>query len=230
VEKRIGYAFRDARLLDLALTHRSHGHESGRRSRNNETLEFLGDAVLGFIVAERLFQEAAARTEVGSLSRQRAALVSEASLAPRARALALGEALRLGKGEESTGGREKDSLLADVFEAVVAAVYIDGGMDAARSFVLSQFPQGFKTERKASIGDPKTLLQEKLQARGRPLPEYRVVSSAGPDHDRSFSVEVLVGGRAVARGEGRSKKAASMEAARKALAKLKSILGRKVSS
>ena len=225
IQERIGYTFKDEGLLDLSLTHRSHGHETGRRTRNNETLELLGDAVLGFLVAERLFREAGARAAVGSLARERGALVSEAFLAPRARALRLGEALRLGKGEETTGGREKDSLLADAFEAVVAAIYLDGGMDAARDFVHSQFPPATGAERHEILGDAKTRLQEALQARGRPLPEYRVAASAGPDHDRSFSVEVLVGGKAVARGEGRSKKSASMEAARKALARLKSILG-----
>jgi ribonuclease-3 len=230
LQERIGRRFGDPALLDLALTHRSHGHESGRGRRNNEALEFLGDAVLGFLVAERLWEASGGRVEVGALARQRASLVSEVSLAPRACALGLGEVLRLGKGEEATGGREKDSLLADAFEAVVAAIYLDGGLEAARAFILEQFEQGLRPGRKKPLDDPKTRLQEALQARGRPLPEYRVTAASGPDHKRSFTVDVVIGGRSVARGEGRSKKVASIEAARKALEKLPAILKRRAAA
>lgn len=223
----LGRRFKDPSLLDLALTHRSHGHETGRRLRNNEALEFLGDAVLGFLVAEGLWSASKGKVEVGSLARQRSALVSEASLAPRARELGLGEVLRLGKGEETTGGREKDSLLADAFEAVVASLYLDGGLEAARKFIDAQFKGGYKLGRKGSLDDPKTQLQETLQAKGHPLPEYRVTASTGPDHKRSFTVEVLLEGKSVARGEGKSKKAASIEAARAALKSVKATRRRK---
>jgi len=196
------------------------GGESGPQPSDNETLEFLGDAILGFVVAETLRREGEPGIEVGRLSRRRSSLVSEASLAPRAAALGLGSALKLGRGEERTGGREKASLLADSFEAVVAAIYLDGGMRAARSFILRQFPEGFGTAAGEAAEDPKTLVQEYLQARGGALPEYRLVAEAGPDHARSFTVEIVVEGRSLARGEGRTKKAAGAEAARKALARL----------
>jgi ribonuclease-3 len=216
--KRIGHPFKDPDLLGLALTHRSFAHEVGERHRNNETLEFLGDAVLGFVVAEALRRDARAVTEVGLLSRWRSSLVSEASLAPRAVALGIDRALRLGKGEEATGGRQKPSILSDAFEAVVAAVYLDGGMRAARAFILRQFPEGIRVEGAGPGDDPKTRLQEIVQSRGDPLPEYRVASQVGPDHDRSFTVELLLSGKVVARGRGRTKKAAGVEAARAALA------------
>lgn len=217
LQKNLKYHFKDQGLLDLALTHRSHGHESGRPLRHNETLEFLGDAVLGFVVAEALRKAAAPEVPVGALSRTRASLVSEASLAPRAEALGLGAALRLGRGEEATGGRGKPSLLSDVFEAVVAAIYLDGGMRAARAFIIRQFPEGLEPGPVEPVGEPKSRLQELLQARGEPVPRYVVVSQEGPDNDRTFVVEVVVGDRALARGTGRTKKGAGQEAARAAL-------------
>jgi ribonuclease-3 len=224
LQDRLGYRFRQPDLLDLALTHRSHGHESGRPHRNNEILEFLGDAILGFVIADALRREAPL-AEVGHLTRRRAYLVSEVALAPRADRLGLGAALRLGKGEDSSGGREKPSLLADAFEAVVAAIYLDGGMGEARDFILRQFPGGRETSPSSEMGDPKTRLQELLQARGEGLPEYRLTSQSGPDHDRSFTVELVIGGRSVATGEGRTKKAAGAEAARIALARLEPTAG-----
>ena len=227
LQTRLGVRFEDAGLLDLALSHRSHGHETGRPRRNNEALEFLGDAILGFVVAGRLIEKAGSRHPVGALARHRASLVSEPSLAERARALGIGECLRLGKGEEATGGRDKDSLLADAFEAVVAAIHLDRGIEAAAAFVLDRFEGRFAVGRAGSVDDPKTKLQEALQAKGRPVPEYRVVEETGPDHDRRFKVEVVIGGRAAAAGEGRSKKSASAEAARRALKGLRSILARK---
>lgn len=220
LQEKLGHRFRDPALLELALTHRSFGPPSQRARRHNETLEFLGDAILGFVVAEALRREAPPDVEVGLLSRTRSSLVSEASLAPRARSLGLGEALRLGKGEESTGGREKPSLLADAFEAVVAAIYLDGGMRAARAFILRQYPEGIAIARGETAEDPKTRLQEILQARGAPLPVYRVASQEGPDHDRTFTVEILLEGRVVARGAGRTKKAAGARAAREALVRM----------
>lgn len=220
LQERLGYAFRNADLLDLALTHRSSGQDADGPRVDNETLEFLGDSILGFVVADALRREAGPEVEVGVLSRVRSSLVSEASLAPRARSLGLGPALRLGKGEERTGGRDKTSILADAFEAVVAAVYLDGGMRAARAFILRQFPEGIHASRPGGAGDPKTRLQEALQAEGRPLPEYRVVGQEGPDHARMFTIEVYLEGRSLARGKGRTKKAAEMESAKQALSRL----------
>jgi len=222
LEKRLGHHFRDPELLDLALRHRSYGHEAGSPERNNETLEFLGDAVLGFVVGWKLYDSAPPRAKVGDLSRRRAQLVSEASLAPRARALKIGEALRLGRGEEGSGGRGKDSILADALEALVAAIYLDSGMDAAREFILRTF-EGEIAVGAAPSADPKTELQEGLQAKGLPAPTYRVVKESGAAHSRTFEVEVLAGEEVLATGEGRSKKAAGSEAARKALKRLSSV-------
>jgi ribonuclease III len=227
LEARMGYRFRDADLLDLALTHRSFSHESGRPARDNESMEFLGDAVLGLVMASRLFEASRGRRVVGDLARRRAALVSESSLAANAAALGIGAALRLGIGEEGSGGRAKPSLLADALEAVIAAIYLDGGLDAAREFILARFEVSLSIPRAASADlDPKTRLQEKLQARGWPAPAYRVVGTSGPDHERRFTVEVLVRGQSVARGEGASKKAAGVEAAREALKRWRSILAK----
>ncbi len=220
----LGYRFRDPALLDLALTHRSYAHEAGDSGVDNEVLEFLGDAILGFVVASHLYEESAGRAEVGDLSRRRADAVSEASLWPLARALNLGNFLRLGKGEEAGGGREKASLLADAFEAVTAAIYLDGGLDAARAFVLRRLGEAEGLKHPAAAADPKTRLQEVLQSRGIPAPKYQVVEAKGPDHRRSFTVEVIVDGAPAGRGEGLSKKTASTAAAREALKRLAAIL------
>jgi ribonuclease-3 len=232
LQRRLGYRFRDEGILDLALTHRSASFESGAPGRHNEALEFLGDAVLGFVAASALYERAGDRALVGALARRRAAVVSEAALAAQARALDLGSALRLGKGEAGTGGRDKPSLLADAFEAVVAAIYLDGGLAAARAFILDRLGPELAAEgrRPAEDVDPKTRLQEILQARGVAAPEYRVVEAAGPDHSRRFTVEVVVEGRGVACGEGASKKAAGTEAARAALRKIRSIVRRRGSA
>jgi ribonuclease III len=217
LEARLGYRFRDRSILDLALRHRSHGHEGGSPDLHNERLEFLGDALLGFVVAERLFQAAGGRGRVGDLSRRRAELVSAASLAARARALSLGAHLRLGKGEEGSGGREKESLLADALEAVVAAIYLDGGLEAARRFIAALFANELSGLPPAPLSDPKSALQESLQARGLSVPEYRVVAESGNAQEPLFEVEVLSEGAVLGRGEGRTKKAAETEAARSAL-------------
>ena len=229
LQEKIGYRFRDPDLLDLALTHRSRSHEAGRAGRDNEALEFLGDALIGFVIATRLFEKARGRAEAGVLSRRRASLISEPSLAALARSLGIGESLRLGKGEDSSGGRTKPSLLADAFEAVAAAILIDGGMEAARTFVLAHLPADAAAPRRRAGGDldPKTRLQEILQAKGWPAPEYRVTGTAGPAHQRSFTVEVIAGGRSVGSGTSRSIKSAGVEAARAALRRVRSILARK---
>jgi ribonuclease-3 len=227
LQEKIGHRFRDLSLLDLALTHRSSANEAGRPGRDNEAMEFLGDAILGFVAAESLFGTRAKGDVVGSLSRRRAAMVSEPALARLSRALGVGEVLRLGRGETSSGGREKASILADAFEAIVAAIFLDGGLEAARAFVRAQIGEELAATRETDAIDPKTRLQEILQAEGMPPPEYRVVESSGPDHARAFVVEVVIGGRAVARSEGRSKKAAGTEAARRALEELEVLPRRK---
>jgi ribonuclease-3 len=217
LERKLGYAFRDASLLDLALRHRSQAVESGAPDRHNDRLEFLGDAILGFIVGERLFHEAGGGGKVGDLSRRRADLVSAPALAERARDLGLGAHLRLGKGEESSGGREKESLLADAFESVLAAIFLDGGLEAARGFVLRSLGPRIAIAATASPNDPKSRLQEILQARGLSVPEYRVVAESGSAQAPRFEVEVLSRGAILGRGAGRTKKIAEASAAREAL-------------
>ena len=204
----------------MALTHRSHANEQGLE-QNYERLEFLGDAVLGLVTAEWLFRRYTQHPE-GTLSKLKSQLVSARSLARYARGLGLGEALRLGVGEERSGGRGKRSLLADSLEAVFGAVYLDGGPEAARkvveAFLLSvEGPSSGNASAPEAPEDPKTDLQELLQARGWELPEYRVVAEIGPDHDKRFAVECWAGGECRGRGEGRSKKLAQQAAAADAL-------------
>jgi ribonuclease III len=201
----------------LALTHRSYCAEHPE-AHSNERLEFLGDAVLGLVVAEHLYATLPALAE-GDLARIRSAIVSTEALAPIARSLGVGEALRLGRGEIVSGGREKASLLADAFEALIGAVFIDGGTDRARTFVLGHLGSLIETEAgRAELGDPKNRLQELATRRGDAAPAY-VVEARGPDHDRSFRATVEVSG-IVARGEGTSKRRAERAAAQSALDEL----------
>jgi ribonuclease III len=224
LEDRIRYRFRDRGLLEHALTHRSRAHEDITGGvADNESLEFLGDAVLGFIIAEALFRDYPDLDE-GQKSKIKASLVSATTLALVGENLDLGPFLLLGRGEEKTGGRKKTALLADACEAIIAAVYLDGGMDAARELVLrevwslrSELAQAQAGTLTALTGDFKSALQELLQARERGLPEYRIVGESGPDHRKVFDVEVWVGGEVVARAEGRSKKEAEQRAAQLAL-------------
>jgi ribonuclease-3 len=205
---RIGHAFRDPELLQRALTHRSAG------SRNNERLEFLGDSLVNLVVAEALFQRWP-RADEGELTRARAALVREASLAGLARSLELGDRLELGPGELKSGGFRRDSILADAFEAVVAAIYLDAGFEACRAQVLAWFePMLVDLPRGGPEKDPKTRLQEWLQARQHPLPEYRLVATTGEDHDKLFLVECMLGALAVQRSaQGTSRRQAEQAAA-----------------
>jgi ribonuclease-3 len=218
----IAYRFRDRGLLEHAMTHTSRANEdvSGGVT-DNESLEFLGDAVLGFIVADLLFREFPDEDE-GEKSKMKAILVSTATLARVAERLQLGDHLLLGRGEEKTGGRRKQALLADGCEALIAAVYLDGGIEQARALVVRELG-GFIDELRqhgASAQDYKSALQELVQSRNHPLPEYRVVGSAGPDHRKLFDVEVLLAGEPLARATGPSKKEAEQEAARLALTRL----------
>lgn len=224
LQQALGYRFRDRALLERALTHRSRVHEDPSGAlRDNESLEFLGDAVLGFVIADLLFRTFPGFDE-GQKSKLKATLVSRATLARLGEGLALGDYLLLGRGEEKTGGRRKRALIANTFEALVAAIYLDGGLDAARTFLEGQFgPLVDEIRRAGGVGaaaDPKSALQEWLQSRGLALPVYRLVEERGPDHAKRFLVEVRVGGRVVAQGEGRSKKEAEQRAAAGALEQL----------
>ncbi|MEP7117140.1 MAG: ribonuclease III [Acidobacteriota bacterium] len=222
IEMRLRYRFKDRGLLEHALTHKSRAAEDPSGGvADNESLEFLGDAVLGFVVADLLYRDFPEFSE-GPKSKAKAALVSTTALADLSRTLGLGDDLLLGKGEAKTGGRAKTALLADVFEAIVAAIYLDGGIEAARTFVEFQLRLLIATVRdSASFGrDHKSALQETLQAQGRALPSYRVASETGPDHEKRFAVAAIVDGAVLATGSGRTKKEAEQEAARLALAAL----------
>jgi ribonuclease-3 len=222
LERRIGYRFRDRGLLEHALTHRSRVHEDASGGVfDNESMEFLGDSVLGFVIADMLFREFPQHNE-GHKSKLKASLVSAASLARLGEALDLGDFLILGRGEEKTGGRRKHAIIADCYEALIAAVYLDGGIDPARAFIERQFTSLIEEARRTGVAasftdDWKSALQEWLQSRGRGLPAYRLAAEIGPDHKKRFLVEVLVDGQPVAQAEGRSKKEAAQAAARAAL-------------
>lgn len=220
--RRIGFRFREAALARQALTHKSWTNEHREAGLgDNERLEFLGDAVLDLAVSERLMARFPEAPE-GLLSKLRAAMVDEASLSELARQIGLGELLYLGKGEEASGGREKASLLADAFEAVVAAVYLQGGLRAVFRLVDRFFEEAFVEAEAGTVDrDFKTRLQEEVQRRQLPLPVYRVVEERGPDHQKTFVVEVQVG-ETVFRSEGRSKKWAEQLGAKAALASIES--------
>jgi ribonuclease-3 len=219
LQSAISYRFRDRGLLEHAMTHTSRANEdvSGGVT-DNESLEFLGDAVLGFVVADLLFREFPECDE-GEKSKMKAMLVSTTTLARAAERLQLGDHLLLGRGEEKTGGRRKQALLADGFEALIAAIYLDGGIEQARAFVVRELGSLVDDLRRDGVAgqDYKSALQELVQAGNRPLPEYRVVGTLGPDHQKLFDVEVVVAGDALARATGPSKKEAEQEAARLAL-------------
>jgi ribonuclease-3 len=220
LEERLGHRFSDQGLLDQALTHTSWAHEHSEEGlHHNEPLEFLGDAVLGFVVAD-LLHRGDPHGDEGVKTRARAAFVSDPPLARRAEALGLPDLLRLGRGEEKTGGRRKAALWADAYEAMVAALYLDGGLEAAARFVRRELEAARGQEPDLALRDHKSALQELLQARGEAVPEYVVVAEEGPSHHRRFRVRCVIRGEAVSEGEGTSKKQAQQEAARKALASL----------
>ena len=219
LELRLGRSFLDRALLDHALTHSSWVHENASAPGGDyERLEFLGDAVLGSFVAERLFRDDPNASE-GELTRRKQGVVSMPALAVAARRLELGGYLLLGRGEEASGGRERDSLLADALEAVLGAIYLDGGIRAARAFVRRCLfsSAGAKGGSAVHARDAKTELQERWQARSRLTPWYRIVATAGPPHATEFTVEVVAGDRVLATGQGRSRKGAEQAAAASAL-------------
>ena len=217
-ERRIGYTFKRRDLLTRAITHKSYSHEARHDNvRHNETFEFLGDSVLGFVIGDLLFAHFPELDE-GALSKMKAFLVSATSLAEKARNLGMGDVIMLGVGEEKTGGRKKDSLLANLFEAMIAAIYLDGGIEPARTLIETTFADDIRSINHEDLlfQDFKTALQEQAQGKGLPLPDYSVVDEVGPDHDKTFVVEVKVGSL-LARGEGSSKKEAQQQAAKHAL-------------
>lgn len=220
LEELLEHRFRKPELLQQALTHRSHANEQGR-AENYERLEFLGDGVLGALTAEWLCERFPTLPE-GELSKLKAALVSEPSLAEHAQRLGLGERLRLGVGEERSGGRKKPSLLADALEALLGALWLDGGVEAARGPVRRLLEASVAARQDLPQLDYKTRLQELVQAKGWARPSYRIVEEIGPDHDKTFVVECLIQDEVKGRGEGRSKKAAEQDAAAKGLNALES--------
>jgi ribonuclease-3 len=223
LEQRLGVSLGDRAVALAALTHKSYVNEHrDKELEDNERLEFLGDAVVDLAVSDRLMQRFPLASE-GDLSRLRATLVDEGGLAQAARAYGLGELLLLGRGEELSGGRDKPSLLADALEAVIGAVYLAGGMPAALDVIDRIFSDAFAQIAPGSFGrDHKTALQELAQSRHRASPKYRVISELGPDHSKTFVVEVELSGQVFGQGEGRSKKDAEQAAARVALAALQS--------
>jgi ribonuclease-3 len=237
LEAELGHRFRSPELLEQALTHSSHAHESESReagtnaAADNEQLEFLGDAVLGFVTSETLFERFPQFHE-GQLSKLRAHLVSARHLFDVAGAIDLGQYLRLGRGEEKSGGRSKSALLANTLEAVLAALYLDGGIGPARNFILARIVdpelERLENENEAglTISDHKSALQEYLQAAGSPQPSYSVVKEEGPEHNKTFTVELRVQARpdaktVVSRGRGPTKKGAEQRAAQEVLARLR---------
>jgi len=220
-QQRLGYTFRDEELLRLALTHPSVAHEQGVAMQTNQRLEFLGDAVLQLILTRELYEKFPAFGE-GPLTKARAKLVNRRALAERGRKLGLGRYLIVSRGEENSGGRERASSLADAYEALVGAIFMDGGFEVARDFILREFQDAASELAELPIlENPKGELQELLQSFSNEAPHYHVVSATGPDHDRIFECTVHHAGIELARGAGRSKKAAQSEAALAALRKLR---------
>ncbi|MEQ1869282.1 MAG: ribonuclease III [Vicinamibacterales bacterium] len=228
LERAVDYRFRDRGLLEHAMTHTSRANEDASGGViDNESLEFLGDAVLGFLIADALYRDMPGSNE-GQKSKAKASLVSTTNLARQAERCGLGDHLLLGRGEEKTGGRRKQALLADTYEALIAAIYLDGGIEQARAFVQREFSAQLAEVREGSLTgqDHKSALQEYLQSREEPLPEYRLAGAIGPDHRKQFQVEVVVRGNVMAQALGASKKEAEQEGAKLTLERLKDPGGR----
>jgi ribonuclease-3 len=223
LEKKLGYQFQNIAFLERALTHRSFAYECLRDlAQSNEPLEFLGDAVLGFIVSFWIFETFPSLNE-GKLSKIKAYLVSARILAKRAEILSLGSYLKINRGEEKTGGRFKQALIVDAYEAIIAAIYLDGGLAAATTFVRRELYSELNNLNIAdlSVTDYKSALQEYLQALRMPIPDYVVTQTLGPEHDRIFLIELRISNERIATGKGSALKLAHQEAAREALTKLK---------
>jgi ribonuclease III len=220
-QSRLDYHFRDPGLLQLALTHPSVVHEQPGAAAHNQRLEFLGDAVLQLVLTRELFIRYPAQDE-GELTKARARLVNQAALAARARALELGAHLILSRAEDANGGRERPSILADAFESLCGAVFLDGGYESARAVILRQFAEELAEVDAATGGEnPKGELQELLQAQSQEAPAYELIAASGPDHDREFECAVRHRGEELGRGRGKSKKTAEAGAAQAALQRLR---------
>jgi len=221
LQARLRYSFRDENLLRLALTHPSVAHEQGSAVQHNQRLEFLGDAVLQLVLTSELYEKFPTLGE-GPLTKARAQMVNRRALAHQGRRLALGKHLILSRGEEASGGRERPSALADVFEALLGAIFLDAGFEAVRDFILRQFREEFgELDAVPNLENPKGELQEILQADSTEAPQYQLESVSGPDHDRMFESAVYHQGVELGRGKGKSKKAAESQAALAALESLR---------
>lgn len=219
VEKNIGYKFKNKALLENALTHTSYAYEHNVKS--NEKLEFLGDSILEYISSEYIYQNYKDLKE-GEMTKVRATVVCEKSLHKIAQKHNFSEFLKLGKSEIQTGGSKKPAIMADSVEAVIAAIYLDGGIEPAKKFIIENLKEEIEIATKnVGIKDYKTVLQEKLQEHGEVKIEYKIIKETGPDHDKSFEAEVEVNGNILATGIGKSKKEAQMQAAKKALENIK---------
>ncbi len=218
-EQKIGYAYKNPALLETALTHSSYANE--KHTESNERLEFLGDSVLSIIVSDYIFKNLAGKRE-GALTKIRASLVCEQSLAEISKKISLGEIMLLGRGEEMTGGRQRASIIADAFEAVLASIYLDGGFEAARKWLLNLMGDAIEDAINGNMYDDyKTMLQELIQKRRNSKIEYKIIAETGLDHNKRFEVAAVVDGRISGHGKGHSKKEAEQRAAHDALMFLK---------
>ena len=213
-EQKIGYTFNDKKIIYEALSHSSFANETKHNS--NERLEFLGDSVLSIVVSNYLFEHYKHLPE-GQLTKVRASLVCEGSLYEFAKTIDLGDFIMLGKGEENTGGRKRPSILADAFEAVIAAIYLDGGIEKATEYVLSFIPKDLSLKKAASNNDYKTILQEDIQKNPEEKIEYFLKDAVGPDHNKTFTIQVKLNSNVIGEGVGHSKKQAEQAAAKEAL-------------
>lgn len=216
LEKELGYSFKQSDRLTTALTHSSYANESRKNISSNERLEFLGDSVLSLVVSDYLYKNYSHLAE-GELTKLRASLVCEKSLSEFAKAINLGGHLLLGKGEQITGGAGRPSILADAFEAVIAAIYLDGGIEPAGKFIMRFVEPAIVSHKPKAFRDYKTTLQEIIQQNPEEKLDYILVGESGPDHDKRFTVEVHINSNIIGKGNGRTKKDAEQHAAREAL-------------
>lgn len=213
----LGYKFNDDRLLKTSLMHTSYTHENRNELENNERLEFLGDAVLELVISTYIFKTFNELSE-GELTKLRASIVCEISLAKKAREMNIGEHLKLGKGEEQTGGRERDSLLSDAFEAIIGAIYLDSNFETVEKFILNKMDDIIKEKRNSfKVQDCKTYLQELIQKNSKEPIIYKIINESGPDHDKVFDVQIIHENKILGEGKGKSKKDAEQDAAFNAL-------------
>lgn len=216
LQQKIGYIFKDISVLSEALTHSSYSNEIGKNTKCNERLEFLGDSVLSLVVTNHIFSNYEKLPE-GDLTKLRASLVCEKTLYKFAKLIDLGSFIKLSRGERHGGGADRPSILSDAFEALIAAIFLDGGYDEAKKFVMAFIEPEIKNMRKKPVNDYKTTLQEIVQKNPGERLEYRLISESGPDHNKHFVAEVLLNSNSIGKGGGRSKKEAEQQAAREAL-------------